>query len=797
MTTTDHTLSGRISFWQLLTDYKYKTDKTDEIKKIEIPIIQRDYAQGREDKEYGKIKIIRDEILENILQSLEEKIDLDFDFIYGKVDDGILHPLDGQQRLTTLFLLHWYLAAKDNAIDEQNSEMLHKFSYKTRVSSQEFCTALVDHATDNSIDFTQDTISKSIKNANWFFVSWEHDPTIQAMLVMLDSISTTFKKSTGFFDILTGQTCPITFQFIPLDNFGLSDDLYIKMNARGKLLTDFENFKAKFGQLLDRVHVDFKTEFSNKIEKEWGDFFWDYRQHDVIDTPFMRFFWFITEMLYYYQHEQSDGSSRFLYKENTPIINYQLIDTVYKERQQNIRRLFDILDCMSVIDSHEWQKITEKIPYTHDTDSILTRCLYDNSFGMREKIILFSIIEYYRRECVQNVDDDNLFDFIRVVSNFLQYVRQQKSNSFTPDLVVTSLHQYLHSICDNFISSDNIYKILHTKTLKVTGQNFTEAYEYEKGKAHCIIHNPQWKPLIHEMECYPYFEGLCFNILYPDDLKKTKRYFALVQEVWGKSKEQKISLTRAIMQAWLSVVDYKLTLHPWQNIYCFCGKNTDWNFILTNHHDEKIKKHIAIFLDAYSKVTHAPVENILKNLTAMYVNNAQSVHDWRWYFVKYGFIGFVDSFDEKRAIFCINTHDIRALLGSHFRGYQFHPYIFYVAEYIKKILAERKKSVNITWEVERNGWGIGREILPLELLCTADENTYIYMHFKEDGWRVETSSVQIPPAINASYTLLLDENREDEHNPNTHVYCLKEKNGHDCIEGAIEFLTNIIDAPDS
>ena len=25
---------------------------------------------------------------------------------------------------------------------------------------------------------------------------------------------------------------------------GLSDDLYIKMNARGKQLTDFENFKA-------------------------------------------------------------------------------------------------------------------------------------------------------------------------------------------------------------------------------------------------------------------------------------------------------------------------------------------------------------------------------------------------------------------------------------------------------------------------------------------------------------------------------------------------------------------------
>lgn len=31
---------------------------------------------------------------------------------------------------------------------------------------------------------------------------------------------------------------------IGADKLPLSDDLYIKMNARGKRLTDFENFKA-------------------------------------------------------------------------------------------------------------------------------------------------------------------------------------------------------------------------------------------------------------------------------------------------------------------------------------------------------------------------------------------------------------------------------------------------------------------------------------------------------------------------------------------------------------------------
>ena len=37
----------------------------------------------------------------------------------------------------------------------------------------------------------------------------------------------------------------IVFHLLILENFGLSDDLYIKMNARGRLLTSFENLKVE------------------------------------------------------------------------------------------------------------------------------------------------------------------------------------------------------------------------------------------------------------------------------------------------------------------------------------------------------------------------------------------------------------------------------------------------------------------------------------------------------------------------------------------------------------------------
>jgi uncharacterized protein with ParB-like and HNH nuclease domain len=99
----DSTNNNIYSFFQLLENQD----------KIEIPIIQRDYAQGRYDKS---------EIRNNFLTALESSIINEFpiqlDFIYGSKVEGAFQPLDGQQRLTTLFLLNWYAARKvDVSID--------------------------------------------------------------------------------------------------------------------------------------------------------------------------------------------------------------------------------------------------------------------------------------------------------------------------------------------------------------------------------------------------------------------------------------------------------------------------------------------------------------------------------------------------------------------------------------------------------------------------------------------------------------------------------------------------------
>ena len=104
------------------------------------------------------------------------------------------------------------------------------------------------------------------------------------MLVVIDDIHKLFFDAENFYEKLVGDEKPIiSFQFIELENFGLTDSLYVKMNSRGKELTEFENFKARFEQYLDKFDkkygTNFKEPFSKKIDTDWTDLFWNYQNN--------------------------------------------------------------------------------------------------------------------------------------------------------------------------------------------------------------------------------------------------------------------------------------------------------------------------------------------------------------------------------------------------------------------------------------------------------------------------------------------------------------------------------------
>lgn len=279
---------SQTTFWNLLKENK-----------IEIPIIQRDYAQGREGKEY-----LRQTFLESLKQALDENEVLKLDFVYGSAENGALQPLDGQQRLTTLWLLHWYMAMRAGKLHEAG-ETLKKFTYETRISSREFCEELCK--SENFKSFDGNNIVSYITSQTWIYSSWKQDPTIQSMLRMLggtqkegkggkdipDGIEEVFGESSAFekyWDKLESDNAPIVFYYLPLKDFGLSDDLYIKMNARGKQLTNFENFKADLVGYIKKKANEENEKWKNlassvngipaKLDTEWTDIFWQNKTDD-------------------------------------------------------------------------------------------------------------------------------------------------------------------------------------------------------------------------------------------------------------------------------------------------------------------------------------------------------------------------------------------------------------------------------------------------------------------------------------------------------------------------------------
>jgi hypothetical protein len=250
---------------------------------IVIPRLQRDYAQGRI---FGDIPRIRYRFLDSIFKAFEHSDQLILDFVYGEVKQipsdlkrvPKLELLDGQQRLTTLFLLHWYSAVKEDVLSENISLRLSHFSYETRNSAREFCQQLASFnpktVAENGNDY-----HKIIKDQNWFLPSWERDPTICGMLVTLGDIAKKFDKL-SMWEMLTSETNPIIgFHFQQLSQLGMSEDLYIRMNSRGKQLTEFENVKARL--LLsckNNAPEDMVQRFRSNIDTIWTDIFWSETQ---------------------------------------------------------------------------------------------------------------------------------------------------------------------------------------------------------------------------------------------------------------------------------------------------------------------------------------------------------------------------------------------------------------------------------------------------------------------------------------------------------------------------------------
>lgn len=292
-------ITGRYSLKQLLTH--------NEIEQIIIPEIQRDYVWDISNVNklledilsgFGKKQSLQLEIKangtleqrESVMQFLTQEYErlifqqkLGFIYAYHDRDyAGKFFLIDGQQRITTLFLMLlslYKLINKEIEFKELYFKNgLPKVDYKVREQSHDFLFLLISSVLEG----------KSYKDAEHFYSKeYLKDISIIHLIENFEFIekqvaSITDKK--GFLDYLEN--------FVEVNYFDThlseqGEQLYIYMNSRGEQLSHQEIVRAELMQKIkepkDKIHL------GNEWEK-WQNYFWKHRwKNENADKGFEEF----------------------------------------------------------------------------------------------------------------------------------------------------------------------------------------------------------------------------------------------------------------------------------------------------------------------------------------------------------------------------------------------------------------------------------------------------------------------------------------------------------------------------
>lgn len=614
MSTTSH------SFIDIFDTVFTESEDTIQLKKIAIPIIQRDYAQGRLDPDVNRVRI---RFLESLYNAITEQ-PITLDFVYGDIDEnGIMTPLDGQQRLTTLFLLHWYAAKKESVLEEE-WQFLKRFSYETRYSARYFCSELVEFSP--SFD---GTLSKEIINQAWFPLDWAKDPTISSMLVMLDAIDNKFKDVKNIWDSLKNNA--ITFYFLPIKDMGLTDELYIKMNSRGKPLTQFEHFKAELEHEIRKSDDKTAERIIGKIDRTWTDLLWRYRNSksgtiddNITDDEFLRYFKFICDVICYWNGESPLGK-------NTD--EFALIQRYFSLKSENalknIATLESFFDCWCDIPGYDSPStfLSSFMAVKHEKGKIVVKnkidifedCLHSYSdksgririFPLNRIVLLYAITSYLRNK--DRIKESEFKRRIRIINNLIQNSEDEISDRADRNRIPAILAEvdaiiYTGKIDDSIENNFNVNQI-----------------QEEKEKIEFLEKNPDKAETLFILEDNALLHGQ-ISIIGLEYLDYANRFASLFKCKWDN-----------IDCALMSIGDYgQQERNKWRYQYASKSIQTAWDALF--HKSANIgfecTKDILINLLSTNEMFS---DKILCDIVDSFIFECEKkqVFPWRYYYVKY------------------------------------------------------------------------------------------------------------------------------------------------------------------
>lgn len=443
---------------------------------IYVPEFQRNYLQGDDNNE--SIKDKRNRLLDDIFDCIKSQSkSIDLGFIYGRVEESykgkLFYPYDGQQRLTTLYFLYLLIYFKFNKYDEIDS-IKEKLSYQTRISTNRFIESFLSwildsKEKDNIYNDFWNKDGKDLKgfimSQDWFMMTeWNYDVSIINMLSIIVEISRRIKDlgdKTGIVNFIDkDENNSFQFDFIYVDDISKSDDLYIKINARGKALSPFENLKSD----IDKYWED---EDKTKLDAEWTEYVWN--QLDVNDKnkekSFDNSFYNLLSNIFYLQYlvglDQNNINDKILIeienKYKKGIVDKEWItQELCKVSCPMISSFLDaMIGSFKSIKDKQIESVNRKIFGLGD---------YQNNNGQNkmERADLFEIFVYYysvsllfKRNDMEFTDKRNLLNEIETVTN--RIIENQRPYLDSPTNLVKALKS-VKVLIDNSIESHGVYK---------------------------------------------------------------------------------------------------------------------------------------------------------------------------------------------------------------------------------------------------------------------------------------------------------------------------------------------------
>lgn len=706
---------------------------------VVIPQLQRDYAQGRADA-----KELRERFLSQILRVLGGKGRLNLDFVYGydkalsPNHHPIFYPLDGQQRLTTLWLLHWYLLPSESLAEER--EWLLRFSYHTRSSSTRFCQLLVEHAVvdDSRLDVT------AIKDQPWYRQSYNADATIAAMLGTLRTIKELVapEERVALWKRLCHQRA-LTFDVIDIkgEEFRLTDELYIKMNARGKQLTSFECYKADLTRALRKIGeqdvpcsykgkpLSYADYFAFKVDNEWLDLFY-HGEIDGLDERMYGFIQNIAKLCFFLDPENA--------KKNVDAFTYWDSVNVFL-RRDNAPRLISILDLFERIQAKQplrdfFATLTPSIRFLEENGEEAPASVKDLFRESCDKnasvnLVLLLALSHYMEKYQLVEATEELQDYLRVLRNLLWGERQRDKMRYQSNVRINSLLTYWGWI-EPLASREQVLD-----AIKNSGEVFSKKLHQ---RVDFILKYPELKPLIGELEDHPLLAGQLgiFDLdLDANEFKRQAEAFKQIFDVaFYAPKHTSKLIIRALVASGYPGVQGKNVWGGYRDTWFF-GGNGRWSTVLSikEYEQSEQRKAIRQLLSQFAGGTGDTKERLQRIIDAYLESEDAKRRGWRYYFVKYPefYSGDTNFFawDNREETADAYVDSLKSFSSNPLIGYHANAY------------------VQVVWRLVGGGdthcrpeWVQGAKDSRLHLL-----RSDIYIEYTPEGWRIDLPQGYVLP----------------------------------------------------